>query len=174
MTKVFHIDKNKCSGCKACLNACKDISNLDAGTDFRKINSSVEGKFPNLKVSFSSISCNNCKNAPCVESCPTGAMNRKNKYKLVLVDEEKCIGCGVCQNVCPYEQPKIDEKKKKSTKCNFCIELLKEGKNPRCVDVCNTRALDFGEKEDLLKKYQQSKFLDGEAKPNLLVTEKER
>jgi len=51
------------------------------------------------------ISCGTCRDCRlCKESCPEKAISRTqdedNKFKYV-VDENKCIGCGICVAVCP-------------------------------------------------------------------------
>ena len=38
--------------------------------------------------------------APCVELCPTGAIQRVSDY--AFVDSDLCINCNLCCGVCPY------------------------------------------------------------------------
>lgn len=68
--------------------------------------------------------------------------------------------------------PTIDESAKKCKKCDFCYDLIKNGKNPACVDVCNARALDFGELDDLKAKYAGAKSVGGETKASTLIIKK--
>lgn len=49
------------------------------------------------------VSCNNCQ-----RHCPTNAIqmvtmneNEPNTLKIPIVDVERCIGCGACENLCP-------------------------------------------------------------------------
>jgi anaerobic dimethyl sulfoxide reductase subunit B (iron-sulfur subunit) len=77
----------------------------------------------------------------------------KTNNGIVLVDEERCIGCKYCRWACPYGAPQYDETKGIMGKCDFCIDYIEEGKNPSCVDSCPTRALDFGEFSEMKKKY---------------------
>lgn len=74
--------------------------------------------------------------------------------------------------VCPFGAPTIDESAKKCKKCDFCYDLIKNGKNPACVDVCNARALDFGELDDLKAKYAGAKSVGGETKASTLIIKK--
>lgn len=168
----FFVDKNKCSGCKACVITCKDKCKVEVGNNFRKVQEKEEGQFPNVKLTYSTMSCNNCEKAPCIENCPTGAMNRENKFKVVLVNKQKCIGCGVCAKVCPYNAPFIDQKTHKSRKCDFCVDLLEENQLPACVTVCNTRALDFGDVKHLLSKDKKCKMEESKVEANLVIIDK--
>ncbi|WP_371298100.1 4Fe-4S dicluster domain-containing protein [Paraeggerthella sp.] len=47
------------------------------------------------------MSCMHCQDAPCVTGCPTGA-SYHDENGCVQVDYDKCIGCRMCINVCPY------------------------------------------------------------------------
>jgi anaerobic dimethyl sulfoxide reductase subunit B (iron-sulfur subunit) len=150
--KGFYFDMTACSGCKACQVACNDKNNLEPGTLFRKVYTFEGGKYPNPWVYNLSISCNHCAEPKCVENCPTGAMH-KRKDGIVDHIEDRCIGCKYCLWSCPYEAPKYFEEKGKVSKCNFCADLIDEGKNPACVDACVMRAIDFGDVDELRKKY---------------------
>ena len=45
--------------------------------------------------------CRGCIAHRCVESCPKDAITFDHEHKAVI-DKEKCIECGRCQKVCPY------------------------------------------------------------------------
>lgn len=45
--------------------------------------------------------CMGCVAHPCREVCPRGAISMKNGKS--VIDQEKCIRCGKCKNVCPYD-----------------------------------------------------------------------
>ena len=44
----------------------------------------------------------------CVTVCPTGASYKRAEDGIVLVDESKCIGCGLCAWACPYGARELD------------------------------------------------------------------
>jgi molybdopterin-containing oxidoreductase family iron-sulfur binding subunit len=109
------------------------------------------------------VLCNHCENAPCVRACPTKA-TFKQEDGIVAMDFHRCIGCRFCMAACPYgsrsfnfrdPRPFIKETNKKFPtrmkgvveKCNFCDELLVEGKKPACVEASGG-AIVFGDLED--------------------------
>jgi anaerobic dimethyl sulfoxide reductase subunit B len=156
----FYINTAACSGCKTCQVACKDKNDLNPGQYWRRIyeveggdwNKSNETWISQPFSYYISISCNHCSSPECVKACPTTAMHI-NKEGIVLVDHNKCIGCGYCMWACPYEAPKPDPVSGKMTKCDMCYDRIIEGNKPSCVEACPMRALDFGKMSDLETKY---------------------
>lgn len=156
----FYIDTSSCSGCKTCQVACQDKNDLEPGHLWRRIYE-IEGgkwekdgdKWTGIPHSwYVSISCNHCSEPSCVEACPTGAMTITEEGA-VVVNQNRCMGCGYCNWACPYDAPKIDRNTGKMSKCDFCIDRIRIGLNPACVDSCPMRALDFGPLEELRHKY---------------------
>lgn len=56
-------------------------------------------KCPEKRV-FVTDACQNCFEHPCTEICPKKAISIKNGRS--FIDEDKCIKCGMCVNVCEY------------------------------------------------------------------------
>ena len=94
--------------------------------------------------------------------CPTQAIYKEEKYGAVLIDGEKCDGCRICYDVCPYGAPvfESDEMGVKAQKCNMCIGRLESGEQPMCVSSCPTRALDFGPLSTLRERYGDRRDLE--------------
>jgi len=109
------------------------------------------------------VLCNHCQDPPCCRACPTKA-TFKRPDGIVLMDFHRCIGCRFCMAACPYgsrsfnfrdPRPFIAETNKKFPtrakgvveKCNFCAELLAEGKMPACVEA-SKGAIAFGDLDD--------------------------
>lgn len=97
------------------------------------------------------VTCNHCKNAPCVQACPTQA-TFKREDGIVIMDFHRCIGCRFCMAACPYgsrsfnfrdPRPFIAEtnpefptrSKGVVEKCNLCAERLAKGEMPHCVEA---------------------------------------
>ena len=180
----FYFDQNYCTGCKACQIACKDKNDTPLGVNWRRVaeysggswtSNPADGTFaPHVFTYYTSISCNHCDDPVCTKVCPTGAMH-KGDDGIVTVDAGKCIGCRYCEWACPYGAPQFNPESGVMTKCNFCQDYLAEGKDPACVASCPSRALDFGEIEDLRVKYGDLAGVEplpdpSLTKPNLVIT----
>lgn len=137
MQLKFIQENEYCTGCKACQQACKDKHSLQVGINLRKvIGKEIIDDNQNIKVSYMSTTCNHCNKPMCVEKCPIGAIIKRKEDGIVVINEEKCVGCGVCVRSCPYKSIELQQKTRKVIKCDMCIELLKQGENPICVDAC--------------------------------------
>ena len=162
----FFFDQTRCSGCLTCVIACRQWHSIDHDiTKWRRVETIEEGSFPNLRVSFLSLSCLHCQNCPCISSCPTLAITKREQDGVVLVDPNKCVGglsCGQCREVCPYGMPQFNpEQESKMEKCNFCSDRLAQGKRPICVEACPMGALDSGPLDELLKRHEDNREAGG-------------
>lgn len=151
MQLAFSFDQTRCTGCHACVVACKDWNDLPAElVNWRRVDTYEEGRFPDVRVYHVSISCNHCEKPACLQACPEDAIAKRDADGVVLIDADKCNGCRVCESECPYDaiqfRPGDDAK---AEKCTFCADRLENGEAPICVGACPMRALDSGDIEQL-------------------------
>jgi molybdopterin-containing oxidoreductase family iron-sulfur binding subunit len=167
---VFMIDLNRCDGCKKCTEAC--INEMHVPPAWGE--PSYEGRQPWIQVFdngefFLPVPCQNCQNAPCAKVCPVGATFYSEDH-IVLIDQDRCIGCRICMAACPYERrffnwfdPPVTPEELKIQyspdynvphrrgvveKCIWCRHRLEMGRLPACVEACTKagmRALFFGD-----------------------------
>ena len=139
--KIFDLDLDRCVGCYSCVVACMDQNDIDPeGGEYMwrdVVTLSETGK-----IQYASIACMHCDDAPCVMTCPTGAITRGEDTRLVEADNTKCIGCHSCVMSCPFGAPKFGEDGKME-KCNGCSIRVANGLIPACVRICPTKALKY-------------------------------
>ena len=163
------IDLDTCVGCHACVIACKGwntqhygapLSDQDAygdasGTFLNRIHSyQVEPEYgPSQTIHFPK-SCLHCEDAPCVTVCPTGASYKRAEDGIVLVNEDACMGCGLCAWACPYGAREVDMAAGIMKKCTLCVDriynenLPEADRQPACVRTCPSGARHFGDLGD--------------------------
>lgn len=123
---------------------------------------------------YVSIACNHCDDPICQQVCPSGAM-RKRSDGFVVLDSERCIGCGSCAFACPYKAPSFSRELHAMRKCDGCRARVAAGSDPICVEACPMRALGFGPIDDIRAHYGAQRDVEplppsGYTKPNLVVT----
>ncbi|MBP3437894.1 MAG: dimethylsulfoxide reductase subunit B [Sutterella sp.] len=160
--KGFYIDLTRCAGCRTCSVACADLNNTPVGLNLRRViefeggswKKSAEGTWrQDVFAYYVSIGCNECADPACVKVCPTKAHFKRAEDGLVVIDQEKCIGCGMCARACPYGVPQLDAKRGKMLKCDGCVARTSRGMMPVCVESCPERALEFGDIDELRRKH---------------------
>lgn len=123
------------------------------------------GKYPLVRRAFIPIHCMHCDDPLCVKFCPVGAI-RQRSDGITVIDEESCVGCGVCTHVCPYGALYLTPEGK-ADGCDFCVARVEAGLPPRCVEVCSSEARFFGDLDDP-KSHVAKLVASGIAKPLLL------
>jgi Fe-S-cluster-containing dehydrogenase component len=102
------INLQKCVGCGCCTLACKAENNTRTRADGQSFNwadlmMKTEGTFPNVTHWVMPVLCNHCTDAPCVKACPVEPKAMfKTPEGVTMHDNERCIGCRMCQQACPY------------------------------------------------------------------------
>jgi phenylglyoxylate dehydrogenase beta subunit len=99
------------------------------------------------------IACVQCSTPRCVEICPTVAIAKDEVTGVVRIQNEQCIGCGLCTLECPYGGVYYSSEKQKSIKCDTC-----DGE-PKCVIACPYGVLEFLKNSRTLKLLHEEDFL---------------
>jgi len=105
------VDLDRCTGCEACVVACRAENNVPtAGPDqaargraihWIRVERYFEGDFPDVRVKFRPVLCQQCDDAPCEPVCPTYASYHTSEGLNAQV-YNRCIGTRYCGNACPY------------------------------------------------------------------------
>jgi Fe-S-cluster-containing dehydrogenase component len=111
MKLVRLIDTTRCMGCRSCLAACAVENFFTHDAPWNVMIEAEAGEFPNVFRTFTTMNCMHCEEPPCQVACDrVGAFAiTKNAVGVVLVDYDKCIGCGYCAAVCPYGVPQLNQ-----------------------------------------------------------------
>lgn len=184
--KTVLIHPERCIGCKQCEAACA-VAHSQTKSLFWAVFETPPPKprihaEPGLLLNTSFPNkCRHCNPAPCQMACPTAAIYRSREFpEIVQVNEQRCIACGMCAVVCPfdvityYASPAAPERPLVAIKCDQCTGRQRQGIEPACVEACKVEALQFGELNELLKaervRYSQAVLAGAqpEAIPELL------
>ncbi|MCI8468572.1 MAG: oxidoreductase [Eggerthellaceae bacterium] len=156
--KAFVFDAARCNGCFNCQIACKDehVDNdwapyaapqPDTGHFWMRVDQKVHGQVPKVRLEYRVSLCNHCADAPCVKAAPDAVHQREDG--LVIIDPERARGRHDLVEACPYGAIYLNEELDLPQKCTGCAHLVDAGEQPRCVAMCPTGALRFGDEEDL-------------------------
>jgi len=141
--KFMLIDIDKCVACYACEVACKQENGLPLTSRWCRVVAigprKAEGQ---VHQDFLPVFCNHCDDPICSYFCDFDAIV-KGEDGVVLIDEEKCTGCGICVFGCPYGFISLDQGKKLAGKCSLCTNRTDNGLEPSCVQHCLSGALQF-------------------------------
>lgn len=141
------IDTTRCVGCYACRIACQMKNNLAPTESFIRFEHLEEGTYPTVHTEVVPLQCMHCDDAPCQKVCPTHATYTTDSG-VVLVDEEKCIGCKYCMAACPFQARIVKKESGVVEKCRFCWDEKTPDDPPACVKTCITHARIFGDIDD--------------------------
>lgn len=149
MQYTLHFNPDRCAECFACEVACKSAHNLrpyaqekpgSSGPRYRQVMTVSDGE---SAIQYISISCMHCGSPSCMSVCPAKAISRDGEFGAVIVDQSKCLGCRYCSWACEFGAPQFGADGLMQ-KCDLCIERLREGEKPACVENCCGGAITFG------------------------------
>ena len=173
-------DSSKCTGCRSCEVACFTTHNKKSNSISYTVGTVEIPIIPRLYLIKDDeicmpIQCRHCEDAPCLNTCAVKAISRIDG--VVIVDDNKCIGCKTCLLACPFgaidllaqfkdkkpvEQIAINESKKIAYKCDLC----KDNDKIACINACPNEALR------LINPLEEKKEKNIKAALNLLSTTK--
>jgi len=146
---TLRIEYGKCPpDCRLCEEACaKEKGELSILTSRIKTIHTPQVKF------HCAMTCVQCSQPKCRQVCPAGAIEKSLIDGVVRINEDKCVGCGLCTLACPYGGIYYNPAAGKSFKCDMC-----DGE-PKCVAACpydvlsyikNSTAMSYFQTEDML------------------------
>ena len=157
------IDLSRCGNARKCVEACQVGHMLPRDHEWMKIFLLQDD--PKTAKYWFPRPCFHCDKPMCVSVCPVGA-TFKRADGIVLVDNQRCIGCKFCMTGCPFSarvfnwkdpevhlppghvyDPETNIPAVEGTvgKCIFCADKLRIGELPRCVKACPMGVIFFGD-----------------------------
>ncbi|MCX6311201.1 MAG: 4Fe-4S dicluster domain-containing protein [Bacteroidetes bacterium] len=164
---VMVIDLSRCKDALKCQKSCEKHHQLPEQDKWLKVFKMQESE--ETAPYWMPKPCFHCDHPPCVKVCPVDATFKRTDG-IVLVDNERCIGCRFCMAACPYSarvfnwsepvtparhendtySPETSTPRKKGTveKCDFCPDVIRQGKLPHCVTACPNGVYYFGDQNE--------------------------
>ena len=137
MEKLISCDPDKCLGCSICEFVCSATKQKTMNPLYSRI------RVVNLEpIGSIALTCVQCTDTPCVNVCPQKALSRSEKTGVIVVDADKCNGCGWCIGACPFGAIAFNPETKTAMICDLC------GGDPECVKYCPFDALTFSSLEE--------------------------
>ena len=129
--KRLFVDPALCTGCRACEMGCSFFHERSYSPSLARLR---VVKIEALGIDRP-IVCLRCAKAPCVAICPEDAIIQDSQTRIVRVDIEKCVGCGLCVEACVSGVIQLHPDQDFPLLCNLC------GGDPECAKKCPTGAL---------------------------------
>jgi RnfABCDGE-type electron transport complex B subunit len=102
------VDKNKCTGCKACVGECPQgvLRVIPKDSKGSLVRCSNRTTVKSTVMKSCKVGCIKCES--CVKNCPENAIVMQNG--IPVVDYAKCTSCGTCTEKCPTKTFKLIER----------------------------------------------------------------
>jgi molybdopterin-containing oxidoreductase family iron-sulfur binding subunit len=166
------IDLRRCDGCQSqstapkCTLACIEGHLAPEPMEWIEV---YEAELPGSGTQFIPTPCLQCQNPPCVNVCPVAA-TFSTPDGVVQTDQDRCIGCRMCMAACPYDRRffnwgtapippeafladysalhQVPARTGTVMKCDFCVDMVRGGSLPMCVQACPQGAIYYGDMEE--------------------------
>lgn len=117
-----------------------------------------------VELATYALVCRKCEEPHCVNSCPVEALEQqKEKEKLLIRHNMRCISCKSCSHACPYGAIYPELVPLLIHNCDFCMDRRSDKSEPLCIKSCPHGALSLKSGDAELDK---NTFLVGD---NLIV-----
>ena len=167
MAKAFLVDTTLCTACRGCQVACKQWHDLPAestdNTGFyqnpsdlsfdtyklvRMNEAEIDGR---LRWLFFPDQCRHCLEPPCLDTAGTPEAIFKDEATgaVIYTEETGALASDEIIESCPYNIPRKGPLGVLA-KCDMCLDRVKNGLLPACVQTCPTGAMQFGEYDDIV------------------------
>ncbi|MGH8991033.1 MAG: DmsC/YnfH family molybdoenzyme membrane anchor subunit [Acidimicrobiia bacterium] len=149
----FEVDLDSCTGCKACVTACRSLNGLDEDESWRTVGvlhggglsgPGAAGLAPvpgGSHLQTVTTTCHHCVEPACLSGCPVDAYEKHPITGIVHHLDDQCIGCGYCTFTCPYDVPRFNPARGIVRKCDMCSGRLTAGEAPACAQACPNGAI---------------------------------
>ena len=166
---VMVVDLAKCKNALKCQDSCNKNHYITGQNAWLKVYKMQEET--DTAPYWMPTMCQHCDEPACVTVCPVDA-TFKRRDGIVLIDNERCIGCRFCMAACPYgtrvfnwsepdqvwamdtedhkpiytpEHAGFPSVKGTVDKCDFCPHMIDMGEMPHCVSACPNDVFLFGD-----------------------------
>ena len=141
-TKTLIIHPENCDGCGDCETACSR-RNAGIGVPGRSCTRVINERHDN--TFYLPVICQQCEDPPCLAACPNEVICRDDELNRVVINQNKCVGCGMCVSACPFGAMGFDQVRGQAFKCDLC------GGDPECVRACQKGAVEYADPYMLYK-----------------------
>lgn len=157
--KAFLFDATLCTGCESCRTACKAWNGLPPagaiemnGAHGAVLSDAHWCVIRETSRNYVQDRCRHCADPQCRKACPADAIHVHNGF--VLIDHDRCIGCGGCVRACPYTAVFLAKGSGvrpdgKAHKCHGCVP--EPDAVPHCALNCPSGALVYGVRRRLVE-----------------------
>ncbi|MEJ5376241.1 MAG: 4Fe-4S dicluster domain-containing protein [bacterium] len=151
------IEEEACWGCRACELACQQEHEFSFPPLLRVLEEGPHMDNKDFSFQFRVRVCRHCQDPECVKACPQEALYQRPD-SIVLLDQARCNGCGLCQDACAYQAIMMDPSRGKALKCDMCHVRVDHGLYPACADnVCMAHCIYFDRPEHIRAQVDQKR-----------------
>lgn len=142
--KFIFVDPELCTGCEMCESVCSFVHD----GEFNPLNSRIHRVRIEPIVNIA-LACQKCETADCIRVCMENAID-KDAEGSIVIDEDRCTGCGFCIRACPFGVITMHLESKCAIACDLCENMKDEfidpevgKKEPQCIVWCPKEAISL-------------------------------